>query len=469
MEKNADAGILMSIKRWVDQLKSVPSLTTSNSEELKNHLLDTMDNLKAAGLDDEEAFWIASRRLGDISILKDEYDEVNMPVIQMRKIILVFSGILVFFLLYSLMHLTTKLLFFVLYQINYNPAEIIRYVVIYLSAYHFIFIFCTILLYFFGKRIVTGIKKLNFKPRHTILLFAGVFCIVVINLWFQNTIREIFDPDIRTLTKYYATFDYSGYTFPLIIIICFLMLYKRYYSASSIVEILHGGLPQESNMLKEDAIIETRVNLTGGECLKNKFSVQWEKLKEIGLDEEEASGVLLKRQGLELPHKDEYNAVNQSESTMMTFLTVLSGVLVYFFLYYLQNSAARILLTVLQHFENDAILNIRRTWTFVIAFHFILIFFATSVYLLDMNVIQRFKRIIIKPVHTKWLLFATIFLALVDRCFSPISKNAIGYELALKFEFENIFNISQYSLLFVVGVCFLILFNKYYHNNIKIG
>ena len=394
MEKNADAGILMSINRWVEKIKSGSSLTASNSEELKNHLLDTMDNLKAAGLDDEEAFWIASRRLGDINILKNDFDEVNMPVIQMRKIILLFSGVLIYFLFYSLMHLTTGFLFFVLYQINYNPAEIVRYIFIYLSAYHLIFITLTILLYFYGKRIVTGIKKLNLKPRHTILLFACIFCIVVINLWFQNTIREIFNPDIRTLTKYYATFGYSGYTFPLLMTICFLVLYKRYYSASGKDEILPGGLHQGSDMLKEDAIIELRANLTGVEYLKNKFSFQWEKLKEIGLDAEEAYVVLFKRQGLGLPLEYNYNAVNRGEGAMKVFLTVLSGILVYFFLHFLLNSSVRILLTVLQLFENDAMLNIRRCWSFVILFHFIFILFATSVYLLvelNLSVIVNFS------------------------------------------------------------------------------
>jgi len=467
MEKMADAGIVISINKWEEQIKSVPSITTSNSAELKNHLIDTIDNLKAAGLDDEESFRIALRRLGDITILKNEFDEVNMPVIQMRKIILVFSGILVSFLLYSLMNLSTSFLFFALYHQFFEPAKIIRYVVIYLTTYHFIFIFSTILLYFFGKRIVKGIIKLNFKPRHTILLFAGIFCIVVTNLWFQNTIRKIFDPDILTLTKYYATFGYSGYTFPFVMTICFLMLYKRYYSASGIDEIPTGSLHQGSKTLEDDAIIETRADLTGGEYLNNKFSFQWEKLKEIGLDSEEAYEVLLIRQGLGLPHKYNYNAGNPGDGAMKVFLVVLSGVLVYFFLHFLLNSSARILLTVLQLFENNAMLNIRRCWSFVIAFHFLFILFATSVYLLDMNVIQKLNRIIVKPVHIKWLLFTTAFLALVDRCFSPLSKNAIGHEV-ITLEFENIFIISQYSLPFVIGICFLVLFNKYYQNNILI-
>ena len=85
-----------------------------------------------------------------------------------------------------------------------------------------------------------------------------------------------------------------------------------------------------------------------------------------------------------------------------------------------------------------------------------------------MNVIQKLNRIIVKPVHTKWLLFVIAFLALVDRFFYPISRNAIGHELVITLEFENIFIISQYSLPFVIGICFLVLFNKYYQNNILI-
>lgn len=469
MGKSIDACKLTSIDRWVNQIRSIPSTTASNTEELKSHLLDIIDNLKADGLDDEEAFWIASRRMGEISLLKNDFDEVNMPIIQMRKIILGLSGILAYFLLYYVMQLFTRMLIIKLCYINSDPVKIISYVIYFLVGYHFIFILSTVHLYFFCKKTVTGIEILKIKPVHTCWLFVVIICLAFTNLHFNNIIFETFNEHLLYITHYRETLDYLSYSFPLTMIICFVALYRKYYLYTVVSEIPTDDLHLKDNIITENTIIGPCTDLTNEEYLKNKFSFLWEKLKKIGLDEEEALGVILKRQGVEFPHKEVPKAVNPFESTMRPFLTILNGILVYFFLHFLENSIARIVFIVLQHFKNDAILNIKHTWSFIIVFHLFFIFFATSVYLLDMNTIQKIKRLIIKPNHTKWLLYATIFLATLDRCFFPISRNAMGQEIALKYKFENIFIISDYSLPLVAVICFLILFNKYYHNNMLIG
>lgn len=466
MEKNSYADIQISINSWLEQIKSVPSITASNSEELKNHLLDSMDNLKDDGLDDEEAFWIASRRMGDLSILKNEFDEVNMTVIQMRKIILILSGILGFFLLYSLMQLTTRLLFIELYHINIDPVKISWSVLFYLAACHFILIFSTILVCFLGKRRVKRLEMLKIKPPHTLVLFAGVICFVVSNLWLNKLILETFNDHILYFTHYSQFFDYLGYTFPLTIIICFVVLFKIYYSAI-LEDLMTSDLSHENHNIKEDAKINVDSKIIERESIKNKYHDQWENLKKIGLDENEAFGIILKRNSLGFPKNFAQITVSPSGGTSL-LLILLSGILVYFFVYFLLHSTIRISLTVLQHFENNAILNIKRVQTFVIAFHLIFIFFATSIYFRDMNLIQKLKQIIIKPFHTRLLLLATIFFAILDRCFFPIARNAIGSEVALKYKFESIFIISNYSLLFVIWVCFWFLYNKYYRENIKI-
>ncbi len=64
MESNIEFNIQEQIDRWVINIKSEPSITESDSEELKSHLLDSIDQLKDTGLNDEEAFWVASRRIG---------------------------------------------------------------------------------------------------------------------------------------------------------------------------------------------------------------------------------------------------------------------------------------------------------------------------------------------------------------------------------------------------------------------
>ena len=55
MGSEKDFDIQKQIKSWESKIKTEPSITESDAEELKSHLLDLIDTLKDAGLDDQEA------------------------------------------------------------------------------------------------------------------------------------------------------------------------------------------------------------------------------------------------------------------------------------------------------------------------------------------------------------------------------------------------------------------------------
>jgi hypothetical protein len=77
---------------WAEHLRTDPSFTDSDVEELKSHLIDLSEELRLSGLNEEEAFMVAASRLDVTSTLKKEFEEINLPVIQLRKTILVLSG-----------------------------------------------------------------------------------------------------------------------------------------------------------------------------------------------------------------------------------------------------------------------------------------------------------------------------------------------------------------------------------------
>ena len=56
MEDNIGFKLETQIDNWYEQLKRSPDVTASDSEELKSHLLDSIDHWKEVGLDEEEAF-----------------------------------------------------------------------------------------------------------------------------------------------------------------------------------------------------------------------------------------------------------------------------------------------------------------------------------------------------------------------------------------------------------------------------
>jgi hypothetical protein len=93
-----------------------------------------------------------------------------------------------------------------------------------------------------------------------------------------------------------------------------------------------------------------------------------------------------------------------------------------------------------------------------------------GLYFLDKNLTGRLNKLHINPTQTIWLLTTTILLGILDRCFYPITKNTIGHDhLDLMHQFGEIFVISQYTFPFILSACFLVLFFKYYRDNVKIG
>lgn len=61
MESSTGFNLQRHIAGWMVKVQSEPAVAEADAEELKSHLLDLIDDLKAAGLDEEEAFWVASK------------------------------------------------------------------------------------------------------------------------------------------------------------------------------------------------------------------------------------------------------------------------------------------------------------------------------------------------------------------------------------------------------------------------
>ena len=452
---------------WAEQLKTDPAFTDSDIEELKCHLIDIAEDLRGKGLNEEEAFIIATSRLGDASYLKFEFEEVNMPVIMMRKTILVLSGILAYFFLYFLMVSSTRLLVILLNKTNDEPQQNIGYVIFYIVAFHFSLIISTLIFFLQGKKMVKKAISIKIRPQHTIILFWCVVSLIFADLWLIQIIKGTFEIGSYTNTLLYPIFDYCGYSFPAITILCYIILYKRYYFIFN-QSPSDSGLYDEFPSIPQDWNTELPSIFLAEKQTKNEFSGQLEELINIGLDENEAWWIAQKRNGLITSQKIVCNAIINEGNQMYTFLIILSGVLIYFLLYFLLFSSARIFFTIIQYFENDPLLNIKRTWSFVLIYQSLFIFFTINLYLLNENFIQRIKQIRIKPTHTLYIFFTTIALAITDRCFYPITKNSIGLDYGTRMKFYEIFFYSNFSFPLIILSGFLMLFYKYYRDNSRI-
>ncbi|HML73059.1 MAG TPA: permease prefix domain 1-containing protein [Anaerohalosphaeraceae bacterium] len=85
----------IAIENWKQQLLQHQTMTAADIEELQIHLLEEMDALTATGLNQEEAFLIASRRIGNPNDISCEFAKINHGVIWKNRFFWMIIGILI--------------------------------------------------------------------------------------------------------------------------------------------------------------------------------------------------------------------------------------------------------------------------------------------------------------------------------------------------------------------------------------
>lgn len=229
MERNNEFNIQEQIDHWVSKIKSEPSFTESDSEELKSHLLDSIDQLKDTGLNDEEAFWVASRRIGTSVDWEEDYSQINNQVIQMRRSVLILAGVLVYFCLYYFIESTSRLLFIILLSKDINGYLALSWVFRYLIGADFVFIILVTGIYFMEKKTVSFIENVKMKPKYTLLLLFITIILSITDTCLYPVAKNMISQDNPLRSHLIHLYIYFNHSFPLIICMSFILLYFKYY------------------------------------------------------------------------------------------------------------------------------------------------------------------------------------------------------------------------------------------------
>ncbi|MBN8826582.1 MULTISPECIES: permease prefix domain 1-containing protein [unclassified Spirosoma] len=96
MDSQSQFDLTTAIQTWTSQFEQSGSFTNDELQELTSHLLDSIDALQAKDLSQQEAFLIASQRLGSIDLLDQEFTKLSRPVPQQREPVLLLLGALCF-------------------------------------------------------------------------------------------------------------------------------------------------------------------------------------------------------------------------------------------------------------------------------------------------------------------------------------------------------------------------------------
>ena len=447
MEINSVFDLEDAAERWCKQIKAIPSFTESDSEQFKYDLLDMADGLKLKGLNDEEAFIVASERYTQmLKSIEDDLEAENIDRLQLRRITQGMSGVMVYFLLFFTMQLTSKLLFLKLSFHKDTVLPYVKYIYYPIYSFHLLIALSAIILYFFGKKVIAKIEPLIINPVHTLLIFLTIICLAGVDQWLLKFITHT-----GILSRFNLIQYYSSYSFSFVFVLCFLLLYKKYY--------VFGFSDSDFSKKESSSIDFKNQNLLRDD--------QTALLKETGLSDNEILLIGLKRQGHKLTIEGPAATEALAKASWRALLFIFSGVLLYFLIYLFLQSSARILLSVLQSFKHDAAFSIRWTWFYTTAFQLLIIFFTTSLLIRDFGLIQTLKKIKIKPVFSVLIFITTIIFAFIERYFLFFSRQLIGHVQPAYFDMERIFFVTQFTFPFLASVCFLVLYFKYYKENIK--
>ena len=77
MENQTCFDLNTAIENWRQELAGQSNLTSDVRRELETHLRDTIAGFQQCGLNDEESFWLARRRVGQPQQLGEEFEKVD--------------------------------------------------------------------------------------------------------------------------------------------------------------------------------------------------------------------------------------------------------------------------------------------------------------------------------------------------------------------------------------------------------
>lgn len=93
MEDPTSFDLNQAIRGWRDDLRRSPHLRQEDLLELESHVMDSMAAFRAKGLADDEAFVLATRRLGAPSGLAPEFAKINRTEVWLNRLLWMLIGV----------------------------------------------------------------------------------------------------------------------------------------------------------------------------------------------------------------------------------------------------------------------------------------------------------------------------------------------------------------------------------------
>lgn len=216
-----------AIDNWEKSNFSQKELIASDKAEFKDHILNSIDELLENDLSEEEAFTIAKMRFGNREDWAEEMQIMNEDNLQLKKIVLLISGILLFIFSYKFILCINRI---ILLWSNYYSGDVVSGVEnskVFFNIIYVLSISTMVALYFLHEPIKWLLKHVILNTK-LIILFILVFIIVVgAERFLAPQVRNSID-DRLLKDAFFNIERYFDYFYFLIICIGYLAIFKRF-------------------------------------------------------------------------------------------------------------------------------------------------------------------------------------------------------------------------------------------------
>ena len=120
MENQTSFDLNLAIQRWRENLAQSAAFRTENLNELESHLRDSVAKLETGHLSAEEAFLIASRRIGAGQRLELEFGKLNRNIIWLDHLLWMLIGVQAWIFVTLLSSIPANLMAFGWSHTNYH-------------------------------------------------------------------------------------------------------------------------------------------------------------------------------------------------------------------------------------------------------------------------------------------------------------------------------------------------------------
>ncbi|WP_461206026.1 permease prefix domain 1-containing protein [Clostridium sp. DL1XJH146] len=213
-----------SIDKWKIKLVNSNSFTNSDIAELESHLLEEIDNLKDKELTEEEAFYIASSRLGSVELLSSEFTKINTKPIYLKRIMWLLAGYLLITFIQNVITTLSLLLtegFYAIYDFNEKFFTSLPLIICVILSLIFLYILLNT-----KYQLLTKFQSwFSYMFSHNKLLLLIVFFIFIVMNSIGFTILRSFIVKISSI-QHYGSMMYGNAIFIIIwtVLLCLIFI-----------------------------------------------------------------------------------------------------------------------------------------------------------------------------------------------------------------------------------------------------